>query len=219
MSQTSVFIIVNRSSSDGILKAVSWETLCDQLRLKLACSATEASKRLGNLGSNDLDSKWASSWDYGTFRLPLTHSSNEHTQPSSGARSFVYFHTYCVWTEKALVRLRRCAGSPEPSLVACVISTIILWAGTNNKAADQTGCAGWSASLFVHGKTILSYSLRWPWKIQGWCLRRDIEVCSFKIIIILHYLLLGYLNMTSLWLVPIIVAAILERWTATIPPM
>ena len=30
---------------------------------------------------------------------------------------------------KALARLRRCAGSPEPSLVACVISTIISWAG------------------------------------------------------------------------------------------
>ena len=27
-------------------------------------------------------------------------------------------------TAKALVRLRECAGSPEPSLVACVISTI-----------------------------------------------------------------------------------------------
>ena len=37
---------------------------------------------------------------------------------------FVYFHTSCVRTAKALARLRGCAGSPKPSLVAHVISTI-----------------------------------------------------------------------------------------------
>ena len=42
----------------------------------------------------------------------------------------VYFHTSCVQTAKALARLRGCAGSPEPSLVAYVISTIISWAGS-----------------------------------------------------------------------------------------
>ena len=36
----------------------------------------------------------------------------------------------CVRTAKALVRLRGCAGSPEPSLVAYVISTIISCAGS-----------------------------------------------------------------------------------------
>ena len=41
---------------------------------------------------------------------------------------FVYFHTSCVRTAKALVRLHRLA---EPSLVAYVISTIISWAGSN----------------------------------------------------------------------------------------
>ena len=46
---------------------------------------------------------------------------------------FVYFHTSCLWTAKALVRLRRCAGSPEPSLVACVISTINSRAGSNKE--------------------------------------------------------------------------------------
>ena len=43
---------------------------------------------------------------------------------------FVYFYTSCVRTAKALARLRGYAGSPEPSLVACVISTIISWAGS-----------------------------------------------------------------------------------------
>ena len=42
----------------------------------------------------------------------------------------VYFHTSFVRTAKALVRLGGCAGSPEPSLVACVINTIISWAGS-----------------------------------------------------------------------------------------
>ena len=37
---------------------------------------------------------------------------------------------YCVRTANALARLRGCAGSPEPSLVAYVISTIISWAGS-----------------------------------------------------------------------------------------
>ena len=45
---------------------------------------------------------------------------------------FVYFCSLCVQTAKALVKLRRCAGSPEPSLVAYVISTIISWAGSNH---------------------------------------------------------------------------------------
>ena len=43
---------------------------------------------------------------------------------------FVYFHTSCVRTAKALARPCRCA--PEPSLVAYVISTIISWAGSND---------------------------------------------------------------------------------------
>ena len=43
---------------------------------------------------------------------------------------FVYFHTSCVRTSKALARLRGCAGSPEPLLVAYVISTIISCAGS-----------------------------------------------------------------------------------------
>ena len=44
---------------------------------------------------------------------------------------FVYFPTSCVRTAKALARLRIRAVSPEPSLVAYVISTICSWAGSN----------------------------------------------------------------------------------------
>ena len=44
---------------------------------------------------------------------------------------FVYFHTSCLRTAKALAWLRGCAGSPEPSLVAYVLSAIISWAGSN----------------------------------------------------------------------------------------
>ena len=43
---------------------------------------------------------------------------------------FVFFHTSCVRTAKALARLCRCAGSIEPSLVAYMINTIISWAGS-----------------------------------------------------------------------------------------
>ena len=46
------------------------------------------------------------------------------------AGPFVYFHTSCVRTAKALERLRGFAGSPEPSQVAYLISTIISWAGS-----------------------------------------------------------------------------------------
>ena len=42
-----------------------------------------------------------------------------------------YFHTSCVRTAKALAMLRGCAGSPEPSLVAYVISTKISRAVSN----------------------------------------------------------------------------------------
>ena len=45
---------------------------------------------------------------------------------------FIYFHTSCVRTVKALARLHGCTGSPEPSLLACVISTIISWVGSNH---------------------------------------------------------------------------------------
>ena len=42
----------------------------------------------------------------------------------------VYYPSSCVRTVKALARLRGCAASPEPSLVAYVTSTKISWAGS-----------------------------------------------------------------------------------------
>ena len=56
---------------------------------------------------------------------------NSFFKPALAAIQWVSFHTSCVQTAKALARLRKCAGSPEPSLVAYVKSTIISWAGSN----------------------------------------------------------------------------------------
>ena len=60
---------------------------------------------------------------------------------------FVYFHTSCVRTAKTLAKLRRCTGSPEPSLVEYVISTIISWAGSN---LHQSNSSHWNyENVFV----------------------------------------------------------------------
>ena len=72
---------------------------------------------------------WAISWDYGTFRPPKSHSSNAHAQPSSGARCLIFGRTL------RLLPYFMCAnskgsGETAPSLVACVISTTISWAGS-----------------------------------------------------------------------------------------
>ena len=64
---------------------------------------------------------------------------------------FIYLHISCVWTLKALSRLRECAGSPEPSLVPYVISNIITWAGSNDhnvmhrKLESSLTLCGWLA--------------------------------------------------------------------------
>ena len=50
---------------------------------------------------------------------------------------FVFLHPSCVRTAKAVARLRRCAGSSDPSLVAYVISTIISWAGSNSTSLPR----------------------------------------------------------------------------------
>ena len=54
-------------------------------------------------------------------------SVNSFFKRACGTRCLIiiYFHTSCVRTAKALARLCGCAGSPELSLVAYVMSTII----------------------------------------------------------------------------------------------
>ena len=59
---------------------------------------------------------------------------------------FVNFHTSCVRTAKAMAGLHICAGSPEPSLVAYMISTKILWAGSVIFSARQYD----SKYMYIH---------------------------------------------------------------------
>ena len=72
---------------------------------------------------------------------------------------FVYFHTLCVRTANALARLRGCAGSSQPSLVAYVISTIISCAGSINdssareSATEETLSFGLVRFLFYRPST------------------------------------------------------------------
>ena len=47
------------------------------------------------------------------------------------------FHTLCVRTAKTVAKLRGCAASPEPSLVAYVISTIISCASSFNPFTED----------------------------------------------------------------------------------
>ena len=78
----------------------------------------------------------ANSWDYGTFRpRKLILQMRMHSDPVGLdiwflVRPFVFFNTLCVRIAKALVRLCRCTGSPEPALVAFVIRTIISCTGS-----------------------------------------------------------------------------------------
>ena len=61
---------------------------------------------------------------------------------------FVYFHTSCVQTAKA-----GCIVSPEPSLVAYVVSTITSWAGSFISSEHLNRCmhfrGTWAQSKFL----------------------------------------------------------------------
>ena len=57
-------------------------------------------------------------------------------------------------TVKALARLRGCAGSPEPSLVAYVISTKISWAGSIITFMLHTSYAYSNAESYCQGKEL-----------------------------------------------------------------
>ena len=72
---------------------------------------------------------------------------------------FVYFHASCVRTAKALVRLRGWAGSPDPPLVACVISTIISWAGSIFYHSLKTHLIG---TVYVVKSPLLGDSNEYP---------------------------------------------------------
>ena len=63
---------------------------------------------------------------------------------------FVYFHTSCVRTAKALARLRRCAGSPEPSLVTYVLSNIISCGGSNGWWVGENCMRDRQHSIIIH---------------------------------------------------------------------
>ena len=72
---------------------------------------------------------------------------------------FVYFHTSCARTAKALARLRECANSHEPSLVAYVI-----WAGsflfvTRNRVLHQTSSLGETGG--ISWELVLCLLLAW----------------------------------------------------------
>ena len=63
-------------------------------------------------------------------------SLNPHAQLANGARNlkviwaFIYFNTLCMRVTKALTILCGCTDSPEPSLIAHIIGTKILCAGS-----------------------------------------------------------------------------------------
>ena len=135
-------------------------TVGTQQKQQIICSRMKTQTSLGirSVCADSSFSAWRSNWYPATHRTPSKDSDQPATYVNSffrlfdlrklilqtGMRSypvgldvwflvgpFVYFHTTCVRTVKALARLHECAGSPEPSLVAYVISTIISWAGAN----------------------------------------------------------------------------------------
>ena len=67
----------------------------------------------------------------GPYSFLVCSSSNAHVQPPIWAPDmrcfawgFLKVSTTCLWTAKALARLRLCAGSPELVLIAYVISAL-----------------------------------------------------------------------------------------------
>ena len=120
---------------------------------------------------------WASSWDYGTFILCKILQTCMRSHPVGLVvwflvEPFIYFHTSCVRTGKALARLRRCAGSPEPSLVTYVVSTIISW-------------TGWifvfTTYVIVPFRTALSFGKFYNIKFDRYTIICDTKLLSFGI--------------------------------------
>ena len=92
--------------------------------------------------SIDMTYFWASTRKKGIYGFAVYDYSNPHEQSSIWVTNMCFFFvvfflfffclkipkvsTTCLRTAKALARLRLCAGSPEPLLVADVISTLFL---------------------------------------------------------------------------------------------
>ena len=95
---------------------------------------------------------------------------------------FVYFHTSSVRTAKALARLRRCAGSPEPSLVVWVINTIMSWAVSIKNRLIKTPYLIGMRNIMRTGNTIFIYGIGEKPKTQrtsNWISWSAVKVCIF----------------------------------------
>ena len=145
---------------------------------------------------------WADSWDYGIFVLhKLILQTRMHSHPVGldvwffFVKLFIYFHTLCVQTAKALARLRACAGSPEHSVVAYVASAIISWAGSFNLPSCTNGCEAHREFLMVV-KSLCGYAA--CLKIESFIavmfrvllnFAHNAQTCSPKIVLWIHKLL------------------------------
>ena len=86
---------------------------------------------------------------------PRTHSYQVRTDVRPLVGSHVYFHISCVRTARAPAKLCGCAGSPEPPLVAYVISTIISRVGRKEDCIFVIYSKSWFLKLPDKGMEIL----------------------------------------------------------------
>ena len=98
---------------------------------------------------------------------------------------FVYFHTSCVRTAKALARLRRCASSPEPSLVAYVISTIISWACSIRPGSDNRYTPAVSGELLIFASNyrkvnLIHFDMNWFKVLDTDCFHQESQAVTWK---------------------------------------
>ena len=79
--------------------------------------------------------------------------------------SFLQLPLLCEQTAKALARLRRCAGSTQPSLFAYVISTIFSCVGSINLVFS---CGRYAISMFTYGQNevmVVVTTRSWRWDL------------------------------------------------------
>ena len=106
---------------------------------------------------------------------------------------FVYFHTSCVRTVKALARLRQCAGSPEPSLVAYVISTIISWACSFSIFSYKVYVVGIHLNCPTEAILMNTHNIYFNWDLKNIIpkLSSKTHIHFYNIIEYPHYLFFG----------------------------